>query len=310
MFHLRHLQYLNAVYQYRNFTRASEALYVSQPAISSGISALEAELGVKLVVRNSKKVVFTYEGEQLIAWSQRILRLCAETENAMQDLASSAGQRLRLGLSHAFVDLVPGIFSTFMEQHPGARICLDEGSTDRHVELVRSGQLDMAYNGLPEGPGADEFQQIPMGTAEIHAVLHPDSPLAALDRLPLPLLAGEKLIMMDLQSRVCQVLTQALERHQIVPDIVLNYSQILCMVNLVRSCRHVGIISAVAGQRVPGCEGLVLRPFREPLTFEVGIFLKKDRYLPKLGWELIRFLRQARPLPAETAGPVPCAARP
>ena len=39
MFNLRHLQYLNAVYRYKNFTKASEALYVSQPAISSAISA-------------------------------------------------------------------------------------------------------------------------------------------------------------------------------------------------------------------------------------------------------------------------------
>ena len=54
----------DAVYQYKNFTQASEALYVSQPAISSAVQALEEELGVRLVVRSSKGVTFTYEGEQ------------------------------------------------------------------------------------------------------------------------------------------------------------------------------------------------------------------------------------------------------
>ena len=185
MFNLRHLQYLNAVYRYKNFTKASEALYVSQPAISSAISALETELGAKLIVRNSKKVAFTYEGEQFMVWAQRILRLCTETENAMQDLANSAEQRLRLGMSHAFTDLVPRIFSTFTEQHPRAQIYLDEGSMNKHVEMVRSEQLDLAYNGFPEGPGAEDFERIPIVKAEIHAVLHPDSPLAELERIPL-----------------------------------------------------------------------------------------------------------------------------
>ena len=56
MLNLKRLQYLDAVYQYKNFTQASEALYVSQPAISSAVQALEEELGVRLVVRSSKGV--------------------------------------------------------------------------------------------------------------------------------------------------------------------------------------------------------------------------------------------------------------
>lgn len=58
MLNLKRLQYLDAVYQYKNFTQASEALYVSQPAISSAVQALEEELGVRLVVRSSKGVTF------------------------------------------------------------------------------------------------------------------------------------------------------------------------------------------------------------------------------------------------------------
>lgn len=296
MLNLRHLQYLDAVYQYKNFTKASEALYVSQPAISAAIHALEAEVGAKLIVRNSKKVAFTYEGEQFMIWAQRILRLCTETENAMQDLASSAEQRLRLGMSHAFIHLVPTIFSTFMERYPRAQIYLDEGSMNKHVEMVRNEQLDLAYNGFPDGTGSDDFEQIPIVTAEIHAVLHPDSPLAKLERVPIELLGQEKLIMMDLQSKVCRLMAQEFDRYRISPNIVLNYNQILCMVNLVWSCQHVGIISALEGQRVPGCEGLVLRPFQEPLTFDVGIFMKKGRYLPKLGRDLIQFLKETSPV--------------
>ena len=46
------------------------------------------------------------------------------------------------------------------------------------------------------------------------------------------------------------------------------------------------------GQQALGCEGLAIRPFEEPVVFDVGFFLKKGRYLPKLGWELIRFIQE------------------
>ena len=138
MLNLKRLQYLDAVYQYKNFTQASEALYVSQPAISSAVQALEEELGVRLVVRSSKGVTFTYEGEQFMIWARRILSTCEAAENAMRDLAGTAEQRLRLGISHVLTNpIVPMIFSTFLREHPKAQIYLNEGSMNKHVEMVK-----------------------------------------------------------------------------------------------------------------------------------------------------------------------------
>ena len=101
--------------------------------------------------------------------------------------------------------------------------------------------------------------------------------------------------MMDAQSKVKELMTQAFERHQVIPDILFHYDQILCMANLVRSCRYVGIISVAPGQQALGCEGLALRPFAEPVVLDVGFFLKKGRYLPRLGWDLIRFIQEHVP---------------
>ena len=139
MLNLKRLQYLDAVYQYKNFTQASEALYVSQPAISSAVQALEEELGVRLVVRSSKGVTFTYEGEQFMIWARRILSTCEAAENAMRDLAGTAEQRLRLGISHVLTNpIVPMIFSTFLREHPKAQIYLNEGSMNKRRRSWRS----------------------------------------------------------------------------------------------------------------------------------------------------------------------------
>ena len=290
MLNLKRLQYLDAVYQCKNFTQASEMLYVSQPAISSAVQALEEELGVKLVVRSSRGVTFTYEGEQFMRWVRQILSSCQEAENAMRDLATSAEQRLRLGISQVLTDpIVPMIFSTFLAEHPMARIYLNEGSMNKHVEM------DLACNAFPGPPEAEELEMIRLSTMEVHAVLHPEHPLARLERIPISLLGREKLIMMDAQSKVKELMTQTFERHQVIPDILFHYDQILCMANLVRSCRYVGIISVAPGHQALGCEGLALRPFAEPVVLDVGFFLKRGRYLPRLGWDLIRFIQEHIP---------------
>lgn len=292
----RQLTYFVAIAETGSFTAAAKSLGLSQPPLSKQIQTLEEELGVKLVVRSSRGVTFTYEGEQFMRWVRQILSSCQEAENAMRDLATSAEQRLRLGISQVLTDpLVPMIFSTFLAEHPKARIYLNEGSMNKHVEMVRDEMLDLACNAFPGPPEAEELELIHLSTMEVHAVLHPEHPLARLERIPLSLLGREKLIMMDAQSKVKELMTQAFERHQVIPDILFHYDQILCMANLVRSCRYVGIISVAPGQQALGCEGLALRPFAEPVVLDVGFFLKKGRYLPRLGWDLIRFIQEHVP---------------
>ena len=122
-------------------------------------------------------------------------------------------------------------------------------------------------------------------------MLHPDHPLAKLERIPLSLLSQEKLVMMDTQSKVNQIMCDAFERQHLPMNVVLNYTQILCMTSLVRFCNYAGIICEAAGCSTLGHEGLVIRSLEDPIFMDLGFFFRKGRYLPKLGWELIRFLQ-------------------
>ncbi len=99
MLDFRRLQYLYAVYRYRNFTRASEELFVSQSTISTAIKSLEEDLGVRLIVRTPKEVIFTYEGEQFLLCVRKILQDCQEAETRMADLSETKNQVLHLGVS-------------------------------------------------------------------------------------------------------------------------------------------------------------------------------------------------------------------
>ena len=291
MLDLKRMQYLEAVYLCRNFTKASEMLHVSQPAISNAINALEAELKIKLMVRNSKNVTFTQEGEQVMGQVTKILELCRETENMIRDLSDSAEQRLRLGISYAMTQqIIPVVFSGFLPQHPQTQIIWNEGSMNEQLELLRRDALDLVYNGLPVGRAAEGLRLIPVTIAEVHAVIHPDHPLARMERIPLQDLCTAPLVMMDAQSRVCELMNEAFRKNGLKPRIAFNYKQLACMADMVRTRQFVGILSVAKGERPLGCEGLVLRPLWAPIIFNVGFFMREDRYLPKIGQELVQHI--------------------
>lgn len=109
MLDIKRLQYLEAVYRYHNFTRASEELFVSQSAISMAIKSLEADLGVRLIVRSPQSVAFTYEGEQLVQHARRILLEC---ENAEREMADPPRARA-IPCTSACRRRLPSGFSTF-----------------------------------------------------------------------------------------------------------------------------------------------------------------------------------------------------
>ena len=88
--------------------------------------------------------------------------------------------------------------------------------------------------------------------------------------------------MMDAQSKVKELMSREFERHQVIPDILFNYDQVLCMANLVRSCRYVGIISVAQGQQALGCEGWRSAPSRSRWCSTWGSFSKRGA-ICKLG---------------------------
>lgn len=292
MLDFKQLQYLNAIYVYKNFTRASEVLYVSQPAISASIKRMEEDLGFKLLDRNSKNVSFTAEGEEFMIWVKQILALCDRTEDVMKDLANASKQKIRLGISPCMCDpTIPLIFSDFLEKNPEAQISLDEGSTQKHLSMLENNLLDLTFNGLPDEYSPDLYRTIPVSQTEIHAVLHPSHPLASLKRIPIKALADEKLIMMDAQSRVRSMMVREFERKHVVPNIVTSYDQIACMANIVERCRYVGILSIAKGKPALGCAGLTVLPFEEPVCFDIGFSMMKEKHISKLTHKLIDFIR-------------------
>ena len=295
MLELRRLRYLEAVYHYRSFTKASEELFVTQSTLSIAIKNLEEELGVKLLVRGAKGIDFTPEGEEFILYVQHILRDCQNAENRMAELSDSKKHILHLGLSPTLGQALQAYLysAAFAEQFPLASIFFDEGFLSYHIEKIKQELLDLSYNALPIDGNISEFRLIPITQAEVFAVMLPTHQLASFERIPISKLAGESIALLDDKSHIRFLLMQQFGKAGIVPCIRSSHNQVFCMLNMIRQGNLIGFVNASDQYTKTYLKdgGMIIRPLLPSITFDVGFIIKKSHPLPLIGRKIIEIVR-------------------
>ncbi|MEZ5145295.1 MAG: LysR family transcriptional regulator [Acidimicrobiales bacterium] len=193
---LRQLAYVVAVVDHGGFTRAAEAVHVTQPSLSQAVKALEAELGVELFLRTGRDVVLTAAGEALLGPARQALRDAANARAAVAEVAGvRAGHLDVVCLPTLAVDPVAGLVGRFRQAHPGVTVRLAEPEDPGAVaEAVRSGASEIAVTELPPVVPAPDLVEVGLEAHDYLAVLPPaaardhppDRPvtLAALGRHP------------------------------------------------------------------------------------------------------------------------------
>jgi DNA-binding transcriptional LysR family regulator len=133
----------------KSFSKASEIIHLTQPAVSLQIQALEEIFEAKLFDRSSNTVVLTPAGEVLYKYAKEILNLYASAERAVGGLTGMVKGSITLGASTTIGNyLLPTVISEFRKTHQKIKIHLLVGNTKRVVELLKGGVIDM---GLVEG---------------------------------------------------------------------------------------------------------------------------------------------------------------
>ncbi|MFJ6655355.1 LysR family transcriptional regulator [Streptomyces sp. NPDC091377] len=149
--HGRDLRYFVAVAEELHFTRAAERLYVSQPALSKQIRALERQLGVDLFRRDPQGVTLTPAGEALLPHARRVLDAWARGAAAVEEARAAQRSTLVVGMSTSpgRGGLLPAIRSRFTAAHPEATVRLRQISWDDPSAGLADGDTDVAFVWLP-----------------------------------------------------------------------------------------------------------------------------------------------------------------
>jgi len=155
------LQALVAVAETGSFSRASEQLFITQPAISKRIAALEAELDVVLIDRLGRNTRLTEAGDNLLVSARRILADIASSREAVRSLNHAVSGRLRLATSHHIgIHRLPPILKAYTQACPQVDLDLMFMDSERACELVSDGSIELAIVTLPGNSADNLFTQL------------------------------------------------------------------------------------------------------------------------------------------------------
>ncbi|MHA6999882.1 DNA-binding transcriptional regulator OxyR [Aeromonas schubertii] len=192
---LRDLEYLVALEEERHFRKAAERCFVSQPTLSGQIQKLENELGVILIERTSRKVLFTPAGEAITRQARQALREIGEMKALAQGFAEPMSGEIHIGLIPTVGPyLLPHVIQDLREQFPRLEFFLYEDQTQVLLRRLEAGELDCLI--LAELEGMEGFGTIPLYQESMWLALPAGHPDAGQERVPFQVLKGKKLLML------------------------------------------------------------------------------------------------------------------
>lgn len=147
---LTELRYIVAVGRERHFGRAADACFVSQPTLSVAIKKLEDELGVTLFERGSVETAVTPVGQTIVAQAQRVLEQAAAIKELAKHGKDPLAGPLRLGVIYSIAPyLLPLLVPKIIKAAPQMPLILEENFTYRLLDMLKSGDIDVALIALP-----------------------------------------------------------------------------------------------------------------------------------------------------------------
>jgi len=152
-FTLQQLRMLKAIATEKNFTKAAELLYVSQPALSKQIKALEKNLDILLINREHNQISLTENGHVFLQYAERILALGEESCRALIDLKNGERGNITVGASQTIgTYLLPRVLVLFAQNYPQIDLKVQVNSTRIIAKNVRNREIDIAIVGgeIPE----------------------------------------------------------------------------------------------------------------------------------------------------------------
>lgn len=136
-------RFFYAVAECKSFSKATEYLHVSQPAISYGIKELEYQLNTKLFIRNNKSVVLTDDGEKLLYYVKNAFDNLTMGERIIKEKTDDLTGIIRIGIySHISLFMLPKVMKEFSFKHPNAKFYIYATSNQEMIEKLRNRELD------------------------------------------------------------------------------------------------------------------------------------------------------------------------
>lgn len=202
-------------------SRAAEALFVSQPAISQQLQALERELGVVLFERSGRRLVPSREGQLLFEMAQPLVEDLDGLEARFRDKVSGmdAGELNIAANSSTILYLLPRIIERFRQLHPDVRLTLHNAISADGTDLLRDDAADLAVGSMTDVPA--DLSYAPAYRFEQMLITPHDHPLAR-GTLSLEAISRHPLVLPPKRQITYRLVDQVFQRHRLPYTVALE----------------------------------------------------------------------------------------
>ena len=276
---LRQVRAFVALADNQSFTRAAEALFLTQSAVSHSIRSLEQQLEVKLVERSGKKIALTQDG---VVFLRRCRSIVGELEQATQEMEALKrwGQgRIRLGATHTLCQyLLPTVLREFRDSFPRCEIHIESGDTADLIGKMEEAQLDLVLGLGGRSPSWSRFS--PLFKDELVFVVSAEHPWASKSEIPLEEIAAESFLIYAKKSETYRLIRSHFEELGVKLRATLSLGTMEAIKEMARVGIGVGIVSPWVARTELDRGQLVQVPIcSKPLIREWGIFSHESKKL-------------------------------
>lgn len=218
---LNHLRIFYYAAKEKNLTKAAEALFVTQPAVTMQIKALEQYLEVALFRKRGKFLELTEEGNVLFKYAQKVFGIVDEMEHVLKGFATLTQGSLIIGTTRSFArHLMPSVLSRYQEKFPGIKISLEVGSSSEIAEGVALFKYDLGIIGRLPLPR--RVKAVPFTSEAFCLVVSPDHRFAKRGAVSCRELRNEPIIIREPGSGSRHFVLSFLSAHGVEPSVLVE----------------------------------------------------------------------------------------
>jgi LysR family transcriptional regulator, cyn operon transcriptional activator len=257
---LRHIRYFLAVAEHGNFTRAAEALHVSQPTLSQQIRQLEETLRVQLLDRSGRKIQLTDSGAAYLHYARRALQDLEAGKRAIHDARDLKRGSLRLAMTPTFTAYLIGpLIEKYCSRYPAITLSIREMPQEQMETLLSKDELDLGI--AFENTQSPDIETMVLLVEGLELVVGKSHPHAG-KRVALRLrdFEKEKLVLLNEEFATRHYIDRYCRRHGVTPRVAIEVNSISAVIEIVRRTRLATLLPAAIAQENSELHGIRLKP--------------------------------------------------
>ncbi len=286
----------------KSFSRAAEALFLTQPSVTARIQALERDLGERLFERSGRGVRLTEVGTCFLPHADHVLQALHEGRDAIEALRNlQSGSLILASATTVSTYILPGLLKTFRQRFPRVEVSVRTGRSEQVLQMLLS---DEAQVGLVRAVYHQDIETKGLIEDELVLIANSDDELANMGTIAVEQLGDHPFIFFDRNSSYYSLAQGLFRQHGVVPRIQMELDSMEATKKMVEEGLGIALLPRMAVERELQAATLVeidLAGMRNP-TRQIALISRRSRPLGPVAQAFVEIVQEMfvmnRPQPA------------